>query len=73
MDLVSIDLGKIVELGTQVATTGALRMADLMPDDVFEMIVGIGVAGQKFPAKNSTRAMSAMQLQGCCKSLEPAG
>lgn len=43
MDLVSIDLGKIVELGTQVATTGALRMADLMPDDVFEMIVGIGM------------------------------
>ncbi|MBX9813898.1 MAG: hypothetical protein K2X76_04280 [Sphingomonas sp.] len=43
MDLISIDLDKIVELGTQVATTGALRVGEVIADDIFEMIIGIGM------------------------------
>lgn len=43
MDLIGIDLAKIVELGTQIAGTGALRAGEMIADDVFEMVVGIAM------------------------------
>lgn len=44
MGLVAIDLGEIVELGTSVATHGALRLAGSVDvDDLFELVVGIAI------------------------------
>lgn len=44
MAMVQIDLGEIVELGTQVAVHGAVRAADMASvDDLFELLVGIAV------------------------------
>jgi len=43
MGLFGIDLAEIVELGTQVAGTGALRAGEAIADDVFEMVVGIAM------------------------------
>jgi hypothetical protein len=41
---VQIDLGDIVELGTQVAVHGAVRAGEIASvDDLFEMLVGIAV------------------------------
>ena len=42
--MVQIDLGDIVELGTQVAVHGAVRASEIASvDDLFEMLVGIAV------------------------------
>ncbi len=42
--MVQIDLGDIVELGTQVAMHGAVRAGEIASvDDLFEMLVGIAV------------------------------
>ena len=42
--MVQIDLGDIVELGTQVAVHGAMRAGEIASvDDLFEMLVGIAV------------------------------
>lgn len=43
IDLLSIDINHIVELGTRIATTGAIRAAEVVGDDIFEYIVGIAV------------------------------
>lgn len=44
MTMVQIDLGEIVELGTQVAVHGAVRAAEMASvDDLFELLVGIAV------------------------------
>ena len=44
MGLVQIDPGEIVELGTQVAMHGAVRMVEMVSaDDLFELLVGIAV------------------------------
>lgn len=44
MELVRIDPGEIVELGTQVAMHGAVRVAEMASaDDLFELLVGIAV------------------------------
>lgn len=42
--MMQIDLGEIVELGTQVAVHGAVRAAEIASvDDLFELLVGIAV------------------------------
>lgn len=43
IDLLAIDINHIVELGTQVATSGAIRAAEVIGDDVFEYIIGIAI------------------------------
>lgn len=43
MDLFGIDLAHIVDLGTQVAAAGAIRVGEIVGDDVFESLVGIAV------------------------------
>ncbi len=43
MNAFGIDIGQIAELGTQVAITGAIRMGEMVGDDVFELIVAIAV------------------------------
>lgn len=39
----ALDIGAIADLTTQVATTGALRVAELVSDEVFEFTIGIVV------------------------------
>lgn len=44
MGRIGIDLSDIVELGTSVATHGALRVAGSVDvDDLFELVVGIAI------------------------------
>lgn len=43
MGLIGIELSEIVELGTSVATHGALRAASVDIDDLFELVVGIAI------------------------------
>jgi hypothetical protein len=43
IDLFTIDISQIVDLGTRVATAGAIRFGEVSGDDVFERIVGIAV------------------------------
>ncbi len=43
MDVMGIDIGQIVQLGTQVATTGAVRGFEMVSDDLFEFIIGVAI------------------------------
>jgi hypothetical protein len=43
MGLIGIELSAIVELGTRVATHGALRGGSVDTDDLFELVVGIAI------------------------------
>lgn len=43
MPIVTIPLAEIVELGTQVATTGAIRAAEASGDQVFEYIIAVAM------------------------------
>lgn len=43
MNVFGIDINHIVDLGTQVATSGAIRMAEQVADDVFEYIIGVAI------------------------------
>lgn len=43
MDVLGIDISNIAELGTQVAMTGAIRMGEIVGDNIFEYIVGIAI------------------------------
>ncbi|MEP9358628.1 hypothetical protein [Sphingomonas sp. KR3-1] len=44
MELIGIDLGGIVELGTRVALHGTLSIAGTVgDDDLFELVVGIAI------------------------------
>ncbi len=42
MDVLGIDIGQIVQLGTQVATVGAGAFA-AAGDDLFEFIIGVAI------------------------------
>jgi hypothetical protein len=42
-EMLGLDIGQIIELGTKVAMTGAIRAADLIADDVFEYIIGMAI------------------------------
>ena len=37
----AIDLADIAELGTQVATSGAMRFAEVAQDQVFEYVIAV--------------------------------
>lgn len=39
--MIALPLAEIATLGTQVATHGALRVAEIAGDDVFEMIIAV--------------------------------
>lgn len=43
MPLVTIAMADIVELGTQVATTGAIRATEASGDQVFEYIIAVAM------------------------------
>lgn len=43
IDLFSIDIRHIVELGTQVATAGAIRLGEMAGDDIFERVIGVAI------------------------------
>lgn len=43
MDVMGLDIGQIVELGTHVAQSGAIRMGEIVGDDVFEYIIGVAI------------------------------
>jgi hypothetical protein len=42
IDPLTIDIAAIAELGTRVATAGALRVMEFS-DDIFEYIIGIAI------------------------------
>lgn len=39
----ALDIAHIVELGTQIAQAGAIRTAQLVPDDIFDQAIAIVV------------------------------
>ena len=41
MGVFGLDIDQIVDLGTQVAVSGAIRMGEIVGDDIFEYIVAI--------------------------------
>lgn len=43
MHIFGLDIAGIVELGTHVAQSGAMRVVETAPDDVFDYIVGMVV------------------------------
>lgn len=43
MNIFGLDIGHIVELGTQVATTSAIRATEMVADDVFDYLVGVAI------------------------------
>lgn len=43
MDVMGIDIGQIVQLGTQVATVGAAGLSGMVEDDLFELLIGIAI------------------------------
>lgn len=46
MDVPHIDTGAIAELGTQVATSGALRLMESVTDQIFEFTIAVVVIVQ---------------------------
>lgn len=43
MNILGLDIDQIVQLGTQVATTGTIGGFRLGGDDLFELIIGVAV------------------------------
>ena len=43
MNVFGIDITHIADLGTQIATSGSIRAAEVMADDVFEYIIGVAI------------------------------
>jgi hypothetical protein len=43
MNVLGLDIEHIVELGTAVAQSGAIRAAEMVADDVFEYVIGIAM------------------------------
>ena len=43
IDLLTIDIAAIADLGTRVATAGALRALEFASDDIFEYVIGIAM------------------------------
>jgi hypothetical protein len=41
MNILGLDIDQIVQLGTQIATTGAVRAFEATGDDLFEMVIGV--------------------------------
>ncbi len=43
MEIMGLDINTIVDLGTQVASSGTLRVTDFFADELFEYTVGVAV------------------------------
>lgn len=43
MDIMAIDINHIVELGTHVATVGALGAGEVSRDRVFEYVISVAI------------------------------
>jgi len=43
MNVMGMDLNQIVDLTTQVATSGALRATEFVSDEIWGMIIGIAI------------------------------
>ena len=43
MESFSFDINHIVDLATQVGTSGAIRSLELVGDDVFDYIIGVAI------------------------------
>ena len=43
MEVFGLDIGQIVDLGTQVAQAGAIRAVELASDEVFDYTIGIAI------------------------------
>lgn len=41
--MITLSIAEIAALGTQVATHGAIRAAEVAGDDIFEMLIAIAV------------------------------
>lgn len=41
--MITLSIAEIATLGTQVATHGAIRAAEVAGDDIFEMLIAIAV------------------------------
>ena len=41
--VLGLDIAQIVDLGTQVATAGAIRAAEMTADEVFDYIIGMAI------------------------------
>ncbi len=49
MDVAGLDIGHIVELATQVATGGAIRVGEMFADEVFDYTAGVAVMVYLYP------------------------
>ncbi len=43
MGIVGMEISEIVDLGTQVASTGAIRAMEIVGDDVFQYVIAIAI------------------------------
>ena len=43
MNIFSIDINHIVDLGTQIGTSGAIRSVEIAGDDVLDYIIGVAI------------------------------
>ena len=43
MEIFSIDINRIVDLGTQIGTSGSIRSLELVGDDVFDYSIGVAI------------------------------
>ncbi len=41
--MIELSLNEIAMLGTQIATHGAIRAAEMVGDDIFEMMIAIAI------------------------------
>jgi hypothetical protein len=41
--MIGLDIGQIADLTTQVATAGAVRIADMVDDGLFDLIIAIAL------------------------------
>ena len=41
VDIMGIDISHIVDLGTHVAQSGAIRVAEIAGDDIFEYLIAV--------------------------------
>jgi hypothetical protein len=41
--MISLPLAEIAELGTQIASHGAIRFGEFVNDEIFEMLIGIAI------------------------------
>lgn len=41
--MLGLDISQIIDLGTQVATSGAIRTLESTSDEIFEYIIGMSI------------------------------